>query len=149
VLAYREGARALSEQQIVTDSFRTRAGLLLSGAAIATSFLGQAALDRGTTAFTWFAIVAFVALGGAALGILWPRRDWEYVMRPELLIENYIEHPQPLRMSQIHRDLALHMDRSYLQNRGQLLRLTWLFPLASVLLVVEVVAWVVDLLVQS
>jgi hypothetical protein len=106
-LAYREGVRALSEQQIVTDSFRTRAGLLLSGAAIATSFLGQAALDRGTTAFTWFAIVAFVALGGAVLGILWPRRDWEYVMRPELLIENYIEHPQPLRMSQIHRDLAL------------------------------------------
>jgi hypothetical protein len=52
-------------------------------------------------------------------------------------------------MSQIHRDLALYMDRSYLQNRGQLLRLTWLFRLASVLLVVEVVAWVVDLLVQS
>jgi hypothetical protein len=94
-LAYREGVRALSEQQIVTDSFRTRAGLLLSGAAIATSFLGQAALDRGTTAFTWFAIAAFVALGGAVLGILWPRRDWEYAMRPELLIENYIEHPQP------------------------------------------------------
>jgi hypothetical protein len=148
-LAYREGVRALSEQQIVTDSFRTRAGLLLSGAAIATSFLGQAALDRGTTAFTWFAIAAFVALGGAVLGILWPRRDWEYVMRPELLIENYIEHPQPLRMPQIHRDLALHMDRSYLQNRGQLRRLTWLFRLASILLVVEVVAWVVDLLVQS
>lgn len=117
-LAYREGVRALSEQQIVTDSFRTRAGLLLSGAAIATSFLGQAALDRGTTAFTWFAIAAFVALGGAVLGILWPRRDWEYAMRPELLIENYIEHPQPLRMPEIHRDLALHMDRSYLQNRG-------------------------------
>jgi hypothetical protein len=52
-------------------------------------------------------------------------------------------------MSQIHRDLALHMDRRYLQNRGQLLRLTWLFRLASVLLVVEVVAWVVDLLVQA
>jgi hypothetical protein len=85
----------------------------------------------------------------ALLGILWPRRDWEYVMRPELLVENYIEHPQPLHMSQIHRDLALYMDRSYLQNRGQLLRLTWLFRLASVLLVVEVVAWVVDLLVQS
>ena len=148
-LAYREGVRALSEQQIVTDSFRTRAGLLLSGAAIATSFLGQAALDRGITAFTWLAIAAFVALGGAVLGILWPRRDWEYAMRPELLIENYIEHPEPLPMPQIHRDLALHMDRSYLQNRGQLLRLTWLFRLASILLVVEVVAWVVDLLVQS
>jgi hypothetical protein len=70
-------------------------------------------------------------------------------MRPELLIENYIEHPQPLLLSQRHPDLALHMDRSYLQNRGQLLGLIWLFRLASALLVVELVAWVVDLLVQS
>ena len=37
-------------------------------------------------------------------------------MRPELLIENYIEHPH--RMPQIHRDLALYMDRGYLQHRG-------------------------------
>jgi hypothetical protein len=60
-LAFSEGVRALSEQQAVIDSFRTRSGLLLSGAAIATSFLGQASLDRGTTFFTWLAIALFVA----------------------------------------------------------------------------------------
>jgi hypothetical protein len=148
-LAFKEGVRALSEQQAVIDSFRTRSGLLLSGAAIATSFLGQAALERGTTFFTWLAIVLFVALGASVIAILWPRDDWEYAVRPQLLIANYVEHPEPLEIAEIHRDLALHMDNSYLRNRGQLLRLVWLFRIASILLIVEVVAWVVDLFIQA
>lgn len=148
-LAFNEGVRALSEQQGVIDSFRTRSGLLLSGAAIATSFLGQASLQRGTTLVTWIAIGMFLLLGAAVIAILWPRSDWEYAVRPELLITNYIEHPKPLGIPEIHRDLALHMDTSYLRNRGQLLRLVWLFRAASILLTVEIVAWVVDLIVQA
>jgi hypothetical protein len=148
-LAFSEGVRALSEQQAVIDSFRTRSGLLLSGAAIATSFLGQASLEQGTTFVTWVAIGMFVLLGAAVIAILWPRDDWEYAVRPEPLIANYIEHPEPLAIAEIHRDLALHMDSSYLRNRGQLLRLVWLFRAASILLTVEVVAWVVDLIIQA
>lgn len=91
----------------------------------------------------------FVLLGAAVIAILWPRDDWEYAVRPELLIANYIEHPEPLDIAEIHRDLALHMDNSYLRNRGQLLRLVWLFRTASILLIVEVVAWVVDLILQA
>ena len=145
-LAFTEGVRALSEQQAVIDGFRTRSGLLLSGAAIATSFFGQASLAHGTSLFTWLAVVMFVLLGAAVIAILWPRGDWEYAVRPELLIANYIEHPEPLDLGGIHRDLALHMDASYLHNRGQLLRLVWLFRGASVLLIVEILAWVVDLI---
>lgn len=44
-VAYDEAVRALSEQQGAIESFRTRAGLLLSAAAITTSFLGAQALD--------------------------------------------------------------------------------------------------------
>jgi hypothetical protein len=148
-LAFSEGVRALSEQQAVIDSFRTRSGLLLSGAAIATSFLGQASLEEGTTVITWIAIGMFVLLGASVIAILWPRDDWEYAVRPEPLIADYIEHPEPLGLAEIHRDLALHMDRSYLHNRGQLLRLVWLFRIASILLILEVVAWVVDLIIQA
>jgi hypothetical protein len=119
---------------------------LLSGAAIATSFLGQASLEHGTSFFTWFAIALFGLLGAAGVAILWPRDDWVYAVRPELLIANYIEHPEPLGIAAIHRDLALHMDDSYVRNRGQLLRLVWLFRGASLLLIVEILAWVVDLI---
>ena len=112
-LAYQEGVRALSEQQAVIDGFRTRAGLLMSGAAIATSFLGGAALDKWTTVWTWLAVGSFILLGACVLAILWPRHDWEYAVRPERLIENYVEHPDPLPLPLIHRDLALHMDNAY------------------------------------
>jgi hypothetical protein len=148
-LAYQEGVRALSEQQAVIDGFRTRAGLLMSGAAIATSFLGGAAFAHGTSVWSWLAVAFFVLLAGAVVAVLWPRHDWEYAVRPELLIENYIEHPQPLELPLIHRDLALHMDRAYLSNRGQLLDLVRLFRWASIFLALEVVSWVVDLALNT
>ena len=51
-LAYDEAVAAVSTQQAVIDAFRSRAGLLLSGAAIATSFLGGQALRSGDPG-TW------------------------------------------------------------------------------------------------
>lgn len=147
-LAYREGVRALDEQRVVIDAFRTRAGLLLSAAAIATSFLGGAALQRGTSALTWFAIGAFVLLGVGVVMILWPRGDWEYAASPLRIIESYVE-PDPLDLPLIHRDLALHMDASFLMNRGHLQTLVYLFRGCSILLVAEIVAWVVDLIANG
>lgn len=53
-IAYDEAVRALSQQQSTIDSLRTRAGLLLSAAAITTSFLGAQALnDGGPSAATY------------------------------------------------------------------------------------------------
>jgi hypothetical protein len=147
-LAYTEGVRALDEQRVVIDAFRTRAGLLLSAAAIATSFLGGAALDGGTSVLTWLAITAFVLLGVGVILILWPRGDWEYTARPRRIIETYIE-PDSLGLPLIHRDLAYHMDASYLRNRGHLHDLVRLFRVSSILLVLEIVAWVVDLIVTG
>lgn len=127
---------------------RTRAGLLLSAAAIATSFLGGAALRTGTSLLTWIAIAAFVLLGVGVILILWPRGDWEYAARPRRVIETYIE-PDPLELPLIHRDLAYHMDASYLLNRGHLQDLVRLFRVSSILLVVEILAWVIDLVVSG
>jgi hypothetical protein len=53
-VAYDEAVRALSEQQTKIDSFRSRAGLLLSTTAITTSFLGARSFDGGSlTATAW------------------------------------------------------------------------------------------------
>jgi hypothetical protein len=40
LLAFEEGARGLARQEAQLDAMRSRAGILLSAAAIATSFLG-------------------------------------------------------------------------------------------------------------
>jgi hypothetical protein len=55
-IAYDEAVRAPSQQQNTIESLRTRAGLLLSSAAITTSFLGAQALNEGGPAIpTWIA----------------------------------------------------------------------------------------------
>jgi len=74
-VAYDEAVRALSEQQSVVDSLRTRAGLLFSAAAITTSFLGAQALDGGDSSLVvWPAMTGFVGVALASLAILWPRQ---------------------------------------------------------------------------
>jgi hypothetical protein len=116
-VAYDEAVRALSEQQAVIESFRTRAGLLFSSAAIAASFLGSQALRGGDPSLaSWLALLCFVAVAAASLAILWPRR-WEGKANPRDLIETYIESEQPTPIEDLHRDLSLHMSDSYLENR--------------------------------
>src|SRR5687767_5816448 len=96
-LAYDEAVRALSQQQSRLDSLRTRAGILLSAAAIATSFLGGKALEeRAPTWWSWTGVGAFAALSVFALLILWPRDEWKFAASPRELIQDYIESPEPL-----------------------------------------------------
>jgi len=145
-LAYDEAVRALSQQQSVLDNFRTRAGILLSGAAIATSFLGGEALRDGVLGlWSWIAIAAFGVLGTCALAILWPRHDWEFVAGPRRLIATYIETEDPLPLPDIYRDLALHMEDSYDENSVRLQWLIVIFRVAGIALGIEILAWIVDL----
>lgn len=93
-IAYGEAIRALSEQQAVIDSFRTRAGLLLSSTALTTSFLGGRSFEGGLVATSWLALIAFVGVAALSLAILWPR-SWEFTANPHEVIEAYIDVDQP------------------------------------------------------
>jgi hypothetical protein len=87
LLAFEEGVRGLTRQEAQLDGMRSRAGILLSAAAIATSFLGGRALsDHGPEVWTWLAIAGFVGLAVGAPVILWPRRDWAFSARPGLIV---------------------------------------------------------------
>jgi hypothetical protein len=142
-VAYEEAVRALSEQQAIIDSFRSRAGLLFSSAAIAASFLGSQALRGGNASLaSWLALLCFVAVAAASLAILWPRK-WEGKANPRDLIETYIEGLQPASIENLHRDLSLHMHASYLENRDGLDQFAILLQVASALLTVEVILWMI------
>lgn len=146
-VAYDEAVRALSEQQAVIDSFRNRAGLLFSSAAIAASFLGSQALQGGRpNAASWLALLCFVAVAAASLAILWPRR-WEGKANPRDLIATYIESPHPAPLENLHRDLAIHMHNSYSENRGGLEQFVYLLQLASGFLTLEVILWMIALVI--
>lgn len=148
-VAYDEGVRALSQQQNLIDSIRTRAGLLLSAGAVTTSFLGAQALNGGRpTAATWLALACFVGLSSAALAILWPHR-WEFGANPENVIESYIETGEPSSVAEIHRDLSIHMHGSYTVNLAGQKQLAARLRLAGTFLTTEVILWVIDLALKG
>jgi hypothetical protein len=121
---------------------------VLSAAAIATSFLGGQALRSGDLhAWSWVAIVFFVCLGVGTLAILWPR-GWKWEADPRDIIATYIEvqdPEEPIPLTGIRRDLALHWADAMDENRRRFKLLMWVFRVASALLLAEIGAWVADL----
>ncbi|MEX2106956.1 MAG: hypothetical protein WD810_08670 [Solirubrobacterales bacterium] len=141
-VAYEEAVRALSNQQAAIESFRARAGLLLSAAAITASFLGAQALDRGDSRLSiWLAMAGFVGVASLSLALLWPR-PWEFTANPREVILAYVEAENPAPVDELHRDLSLHMHHSYIENRKGLEQLAIVFQIATGLLVIDVVLWV-------
>jgi hypothetical protein len=141
-VAYDEAVRALSEQQAAIESLRGRAGLLLSAAAVVTSFLSAQALRGGTAGFcSWLALLSFVALAATSVAILWPRR-WELTASPREVMKSLIESDEMVPIKDLHRDLSLQMHDSYLVNHQGLNHLTAFFQVASSLLTIEVVLWI-------
>jgi hypothetical protein len=148
-LAYDEARRALDGQERALAAFRTRAGIVLSAAAIVTSFLGGQAIGaNGFTTLSWVAIAAFAVVGVATLCVLWPDDNWQFEAIPNQVIGTYIERDDALDvpLHAIHRDLALHMENSYSSNERRRLRpLRWAFRAAVIALVAEVSIWLVEL----
>jgi hypothetical protein len=148
-IAYDEAVRALSEQQAVTDGFRSRAGLLLSSTAITTSFLGAQTFNGGhLTVTSWMALAAFLGVAGASLAILWPQR-WDFTASPRDIIETYIEGKEAVPPDHVHKELSFHMNKSYLENRAGLEHLAVCFQLASGLLTLEVFLWIISFATSS
>jgi hypothetical protein len=144
-LVFDEAVRALDDQRSVLDNMRTRSGIVLSAAAVTTSFFGGLALRDGSPGWLgWAAVVAFVTCGVAGLVTLFPLERWEFRASPESLIAE-IEATTP-RLDAVQRDLALYMEESWLANARRIqLSLVWPLRIATVALVIEVLAWVLDL----
>jgi hypothetical protein len=141
-VAYDEAVRALSAQQAAIESVRSRAGLLLSAAAVTTSFLGAQALQGGSSSlFSSLALLGFVAVAATSLAILWPR-SWESTANSRRVLEGCIESVEEIRIEDLYRDLSLRMQVSFAANHQGLNQLAALFQAASGLLTIEVVLWI-------
>lgn len=144
-VAYDEAVRARSEQQAVIESFRTRAGLLFSAAAIATSFLGAQALRGGQLNLSsWAALFCFIAVASSSLAVLWPRK-WEGGADPREVIETYIEAPDVASIEELQRDLSIYIYDSCEENREGLRQLAVLLQAGSALLALEVAFWMISI----
>jgi hypothetical protein len=145
-LAYEQAARAVEQQRQLLDSLRSRAGTMLSGATISTSFLGGQALAAGPLrATTWFAICSFVIVGMTSTAILWPRLAIETAMRPPAASNARETGLDGRRLASTLLMLAGHLYLSYDRNEQHIARIATYLRTGAVFLTFEVVWWVADL----
>lgn len=141
-IAYSEAVRALSEQHGVIDSFRTRAGLLLSSAAVTTSFLAGQAIHGGRVGvFGWLALLTFAAVATLALAAIGPRH-WEIGAHPDETTDAYLDAERQDSAGDLHRAMTFRLRQAHLANRAALERLAVFLQMASSLLAAEVIIWI-------
>jgi hypothetical protein len=144
VLIYEESVRAIRQQQESLESSRTRAGYLLSAAAIASSLFGASALEDGTVScLTWNALAAFVVVVTATLYVLWPR-EWTFSNNVGKLLAGWVD-GEGSSVDTMRREIAEFHQSTWNRNQRQLGRLYVGFGLACAALGVEVVLWLIDL----
>jgi hypothetical protein len=125
-----------------------------------TSFLGgQALTNHDPAGWTWIALAAFAGLLGVAVLVLREPKPIT-AARPTELISRFIEvaQPSPEELAQkdpatagltplalLYRDLSLYMEESHQANKDQVEGLSKRFDQAAALLMVEILAWVIQL----
>lgn len=146
-IAYREAVRAIEHQDAALDELRSRAGILLAAATIATSFLGGVALDNADpTCWSWVAVAFFVGVTFATGRVLWPVQDWRFVMHADKIVAAYIENDEgALSPSGMHRELALRYATNLEHNEPKLEKLRSWFRAGAGLLATEILFWIIDL----
>lgn len=141
-IAYAEAVQALAEQHQSIDSVRTQAGLLLSSAAVTTSFLAGQAIHGGrVNLFAWLALVDFAAIAVLVITALQPHR-WELSAFPDDPIGSDRVAEYGATAVELYETLTVRLRRSRSKNRDALEYLIVLLQVAGSLLAMEVVLWI-------
>jgi hypothetical protein len=146
-VVYREAVRALDLQRGALDALRTRAGILLSAGAVATSVIGATSLANGVSPWDWLATGLFLLFGGLIARILWPRAEGAegFTVSARSAVR-YLESEQAPGLATLYRDLALYAERELDANRRRHLDpLTRAFRAATLAMVADMAAWAVAL----
>lgn len=133
-LAFVEGRRTLDKQAAALQETRDRVGTLVSAAAVVaglgTSLLFNDANRLGR--LNWWGTLAIlgagVAFGIMVLGavIIWRPLKGGFVLSSETLIGGYLEAADPASVTEIHREVAIHLGRNAVRNRDAIeRRLRW------------------------
>ena len=144
-LVYGEATRGWTLQSSVLDEIRTRTGILLSAATVASAFLGAADLTKHAKfdALTWAAVGAFSVVVLLCIRILWPSGGWCFAHDSEKLLDEYVEKGKSL--DEMHRDLARAADGHWKDNDEKIKSMFSWFRWASLFMGVTTVLWLIDL----
>jgi hypothetical protein len=140
-----EALRGLLQQQAAVESLHARAATLIFAASFVSSLLGARALEDGVGAWDWTALVLLVAIGALAVLMLWPYYNLTFRFDPEELLARYVDVPEPVSMTEMHRELALRIKADWVRNGRIVRRLREAMQVALVLLLAEIIVWLVSI----
>jgi hypothetical protein len=142
---YQEALRGLLQQQAAVESLHGRAATLIFAASFVSSLLGARALEDGVGAWDWTALGLLVAIGGLAVLMLWPYYNLTFRFDPEELLARYVDVPEPVSMTEMHRELGLRIKVDWVRNGRIVRRLREAMQVALILLLAEIVVWLVSI----
>lgn len=135
-MSYEQSLRSLDKREGLLDEIRSRAGLLLAASSLSASFLGEPALDRGSTVLGIAALVAFAVSIAASVYILLPKRNLVFSLAGPRVFEEPYEFDGDT--GEVHRRLAYDLHRFWEQNDVKLQSLFRAFRVAALFLGLEV-----------
>ncbi len=147
-LVYQESLRAITTQQNALVDVRGRAAQILTAASVVTSVLGglvQARQNRPVPP-ALVALAAFLLLLVVCIWIILPRKGWSFLSSATILLHGYVEAESPADINEMHRSLALYMERHWDKNQEVLNRRLVGLQVAAGLLGVSITAWLFSLL---
>ena len=139
----------LSAQVGAVGELRSRVGILISGAAIATGFLAGQALDakHGVPGGAWLGIGGGVALLVVCIVILWPRTWAGQSVNTTTVLEDIGRRPDD-RVDDFQRYMTGFAMTQFRVNEGRLKFLYGLFSVALICLGVDFAGWIWALVEQ-
>jgi hypothetical protein len=147
-LVLSEALRSLTQQQSVLDNLRARATVLLSTAALASSFLGAPVL-AGKSGLTPASIAALAALAAVlilTITVCLPVWRWNFRARPSALLQAI---DGGYDIDSMRRHLAVDFEHFIDSNDRLLGFLQWIFTLSAILVTTELSLWLLALLQRS
>ena len=143
-ISYQSALHALGQQEATLNELRGRTGTLLAAEALTTSFLGAAAIQRGTLELPGrLAIACFGISLGIALFILVPWRGLQFSLSGPLLYEGL--HACGEDEEEVYRRVAYWLEVLWSENRVVMAHLYPLFTVSVAALALELVLWTVAL----
>lgn len=145
-IAYDIARAALNEQHVAVRDLRARTGALLTATSVVVSFLGARALTTSKLrGLAFVGLGAFVLSLGFCLYVLLPTKRIKSLAEGGALLD--LQLAKHAAATHVHRRLAETCDRISATNESQVESLGRAFTLASVAIVVEVLAWGLQLVI--
>lgn len=143
-IIYQEANRVLDQQERQLDELRSRASGFLGIAALVTTLFAAFDVTSGeATLLSWIGGLFFFGCAFCSCMILWPIPGWYFKHDISDLVADHVDGDEDLLT--LLRNLALWTDGKQEKNKKQMDTLYRYFSVAVAFLILEVVAWTIEL----